>query len=95
VGCQVFLAQQVSQDPREIVGPLDYLEYQERKVTRGLQVCRILNMAVVTYSVLRPCDYYEVLSIHSYKILTIKNNLQGGKKQICFLVKCRIQYLTF
>jgi hypothetical protein len=75
VVCQVFLAQQVSQDPREIMGPLDYLEYQERKVTRGLQVCQILNRAVVIYSVLRPSDYYEVLFIHCYGIFTIKNNL--------------------
>jgi hypothetical protein len=49
--CQVFLDQQVSQDRREIVGPLGYLEYQERKVTRGLQVCEMINKAVDIYSV--------------------------------------------
>jgi hypothetical protein len=36
-----------------------------------------LNRAVVIYSVLRPCDCYEVLSVHCYGILIIKNNLPG------------------
>jgi hypothetical protein len=58
VVCQVFLDQQVSQDPREIMGPLDYLECQEKKVTRDLQVCQIINRAVVIYSVIRPSDDY-------------------------------------
>jgi hypothetical protein len=46
--CQVFLEQQVSQDPRGIMDPLDYMEHQEKKETKGLQVCEVINRIIVT-----------------------------------------------
>jgi hypothetical protein len=46
--CQVFQERQVFQDPRAILDPLDYSEHQEKKETRGLQVCEIINRIIVT-----------------------------------------------
>jgi hypothetical protein len=69
VVCQAFLDQEVSKDPREIMGPLDYLEYQGRKVTRGLQVCEI------KHEMLKYIQFYSYLVIiMKYYLSTVRES---------------------